>query len=145
MLGEIACEQAVKPLCRLETRAGNACKAVRRYSAPLDMYAPSCRQHMEKRVREAFDKDPLWSHIGQILWLLQRADQMDRPMMRTIEVANALRIHENRACEILNDLACIGRVIWIKKGRRTAWAIPGAKISLSRRAGYTIDRRLPWR
>ncbi|WP_340687907.1 hypothetical protein LCL61_18095 [Amycolatopsis coloradensis] len=118
--------KAARPRCKRKSRSGDSCKGIVSYSAPLRQYAPSCRQHMAPEEREAFDKDPLWNSIGQVIWLLRQAERNRLPPLRTIEVAGAMRIHQTRASELLNDLERLRRVSAMKKGRQVSWSIgPG--------------------
>ncbi|MFC9249832.1 hypothetical protein [Amycolatopsis thailandensis] len=111
-----------RPRCSHTSRGGHPCRGVVRYSAPLRRYASSCRQHLSGPERKAFDEDPKWSQIGQVLWLLQQADSRSRPLLRTIEIAHAMRIHQTRASELLNDLECLGFLVATRKGRQLFWS-----------------------
>jgi hypothetical protein len=84
---------------------------------------------MDERQRKEFDSDPLWSPTGQIQWLLRRANQAERPTMRTSEIAEAMRIHKVRVFERLNDLANHGRVVSARQGREIAWSLRKNSVS----------------
>ncbi|EME54983.1 hypothetical protein H074_25782 [Amycolatopsis decaplanina DSM 44594] len=78
---------------------------------------------MPQEEQDAFDRDPLWTQIGQVIWLLRQTEQNHLPPLRTIEVASAMRIHQTRASELLNDLERLRRVKATKKGRQVTWSL----------------------
>lgn len=82
---------------------------------------------MPIEARVVFDRDPLWSQVGQVIWVIREAEQNHLPPPRTIEVANAMRIHQTRASELLNDLLRLHRVSATKKGRQVTWSLGPAE------------------
>jgi hypothetical protein len=82
---------------------------------------------MPQEEQDAFDRDPLWTQIGQVIWLIRQTAQNRLPPLRTIEVASAMRIHHTRASELLNDLERLRRVEATKKGRQVTWSLGPAE------------------
>ncbi|KZB88412.1 hypothetical protein AVL48_18740 [Amycolatopsis regifaucium] len=83
---------------------------------------------MPDEERKAVDRDPLWTSIGQVLWLLRQAERDNRPPLRTVEVAGAMRIHHSRASELLNDLEKLRQVDATKTGRQVRWSLRPAEL-----------------
>lgn len=109
-----------RPLCGRLTRSGDPCRAVVRYSAALEQFAPACRKHMTDAEREEVDSDPLWSDEGQILWFLQRRGDAD-DLVHASQIAEALKTPTQLVSWRLRELRERGQVAAREEGRRELW------------------------
>ncbi|KXF48847.1 hypothetical protein AXA44_01890 [Rhodococcus sp. SC4] len=91
-----------------------------RYSKPLGQFAPACRQHMTDAEREAIDADPLWTHEGQILWLLERGAGTDE-LTPVSAIATELGCQPQVVVSALRKLAESGAVAAHTAGSRQIW------------------------
>ncbi len=78
---------------------------------------------MSELERKASDDDPLWSQFGQVFWLLQQAELRSVYPLRTVDIANAMRIHNTRASELLNHLMRVGYIAGTRRGRQLYWSL----------------------